>query len=193
MNPELIAGTFGAGVFLLFVIVIYNRLVRLRYAVRSSWSDVDVHLRKRYELVPNLVETVKAYASHERETLTRVTDMRSVAMSARTPSQRARAETGLTDQLRSLFALVEAYPGLKADAHFHDLLKQLREIEDAIEYARRYYNANVRDYNIGIGLFPSNLVAGAFAFDTEEFFNLGGDGRERQAVKVAFTPRRTAT
>ncbi len=186
MNLELIAGSAGAAVFTAFVIVVYNRLVRLRYAVRSSWSDVDVHLRKRYELVPNLVETVKGYASHERETLRRVTEMRTAAMSATTPSEKARAEGGLTDTIRLLLGLVEAYPALKADARFADLMKQLREIEDAIEYARRYYNASVRDYNIGIGVFPSNVVAGAFAFEPEEFFTLSEEARERQPVKVAF-------
>ncbi len=186
MSPEAIAGTVGAAVFIIVVITIYNRLVRLRYAVRSSWSDIDVHLRKRYELVPNLVETVQGYTTHERETLTRVTEMRSAAMRARTPSAKAQAEGLFTETLRSLLVLVEAYPGLKADAHFHDLMKQLRELEDAIEFARRYYNANVRDYNIAIGVFPSNIVAGTFGFAEEEFFALSAGAKEREAVRVAF-------
>lgn len=186
MSPEAIAGSVGAAIFIVAVIVIYNKLVRSRYAVRSSWSDIDVHLRKRYELVPNLVKTVQAYATHERETLARVTETRSAAMRASTPSAKARAESVLTETLRSLLVLVEAYPALKADAHFHDLMKQLRELEDAIEYARRYYNANVRDYNIAIGVFPSNIVAGTFGFAEEEFFALSAGAKEREAVEVMF-------
>ena len=186
MSPEAIAGSIGTATFVVVVIIIYNRLVRLRYAVRSSWADIDVHLRKRYELVPNLVETVQAYTTHERETLTRVTEMRSAAMQARTPSAKARAEGVLTETIHSLLVLVEAYPTLKADAHFHDLMKQLRELEDAIEYARRYYNANVRDYNIAIGVFPSNIVAGTFGFAEEEFFALSADSKAREAPAVAF-------
>lgn len=186
MSPEAIAGSIGAAVFIIIVITIYNRLVRLRYSVRSSWSDIDVHLRKRYELVPNLVETVKAYAAHERETLTRVTETRTAAMQARTPSAKARAEGAFAETLRSLLMLVEAYPALNADAHFRDLMKQLRELEDAIEYARRYYNANVRDHNIAIGIVPSNIVAGTFGFTEEEFFALSAARKEHEPVKVAF-------
>ena len=186
MSTELIAGLVGVSAFLLILVVLYNRLVRLRYVVRSSWSDIDVHLKKRYELVPNLVETVKGYTGHERDTLMKVTELRAAAMRASTPGEKAKAENGLAETLRSLFALVEAYPALKADAHFQDLMKQMRELEDNIEYARRYYNASVRDYNVATEVFPSKIVAAAFAFTPEEFFELGDSEAARQPVKVAF-------
>jgi LemA protein len=185
MNLELTAGFAGLGIFLLILVVIYNRLVRLRYQVRSSWSDIDVHLKKRYELVPNLVETVQGYAAHERETLRKVTELRAAAMKAVTPRGKAGAEQRFTETLRSVFLLEERYPSLKADGHFQQLMTQLRQLEDDIEYARRYYNASVRDFNIATGVFPSSLVAAAFAFTPEEFFALA-DGRERAAVTVSF-------
>ena len=193
MNPEAIAGLVGAGLFVIVVIIIYNTLVRRRYAMRSSWADIDVHLRKRHELVPNLVETVQGYVTHERETLARVTEIRSAAMRAQTPTEKARAEGALSDILRSLLVQVEAYPSLKADAHFETLMKQLREIEDGIEYARRFYNANTRDYNIAIRVFPSNIVAGTFGFAEGEFFALTADSKEREAPRVGFrsTPEGT--
>jgi LemA protein len=179
-------GLIGVGAFLLVVIMIYNRLVRLRYTVRSSWSDIDVHLRKRHDLVPNLVEVVRGYASHERDTLAGVTQLRAAAAQAGGPAEKARAESGLSGMLRSLFALVEAYPALKADVHFQDLTKQLRELDDNIEYARRYYNAGVRDYNVATASFPSSVVASAFAFAPAEFFELGDPEEERKPVRVAF-------
>lgn len=186
MSTELMAGLIGIAVFLLIVMLLYNKLVRLRYVVRSSWSDIDVHLRKRYELVPNLVETVQGYAAHESDTLDRVTELRAAAMQAGTPGEKARAENGLTETLRTLFALVEAYPALKADGHFQDLMKQMRELEDNIEYARRYYNASVRDYNVATAVFPSKIVAAGFSFTPEEFFELTDPELERKPVKVAF-------
>ena len=183
---DVIAGLIGVAIFGLVVVVIFNRLVRLRYVARSSWSDIDVHLRKRYELVPNLVETVKGYAAHERETLTKVTERRNAAMHASGPAAKAKAENGLSEVLRSLFAVVEAYPALKADAHFQELMKQMRELEDNIEYARRYYNATVRDYNIATDVFPSRIVAAAFAFKPEEFFALDNPEVERKPAMAAF-------
>lgn len=187
MSTEIVAGLSGVAVFLLILIWFYNRLVRLRYVVRSSWSDIDVHLRKRYELVPNLVDTVKGYAAHERGTLTKVAELRAAAMQASTPGEKAKAERGLAGVLRSLFALVEAYPGLKADAHFRELMTQLRGLEDNIEYARRYYNAGVRDYNVATAVFPSNVVAAAFVFTPAEFFELDSPEQERKPVDVAFS------
>jgi LemA protein len=162
--------------------------VRLRYHVKSSWSDIDVQLKKRYELVPNLVETVRGYAAHERDTLDKVTERRAAAMKADTPRGKARAEDTFAGTIRTLFVLAEHYPSLQADGHFRDLMVQLREIEDHIEYARRYYNASVRDFNIATGVFPSSLVAAAFAFTPEEFFALSEAAREREAVTVAFAP-----
>ena len=186
MSTELVAGLVGIAIFLLIVMLLYNKLVRLRYAVRSSWSDIDVHLRKRYELVPNLVETVQGYVAHERDTLTQITGFRAAAMKAETPGEKAKAENGLTATLRTLFAVVENYPTLKADGQFQDLMKQMRELEDNIEYARRYYNASARDYNVKTGVFPSTIVAAAFSFTPVEFFELDDPQRERKPVKVAF-------
>jgi LemA protein len=183
------AGLAGIGVFAVLVIWSYNKLVRLRLNVTSSWSDIDVYLRKRHDLVPNLVETVQGYASHERETLTKVTELRAAAMKAGYPAEKARAENMLTETLRSMFALAEAYPALKADGHFQDLMKQLRELEDQIELARRYYNANVRNYNEANQVFPSNVIAGAFAFETADFFELGNPEEVRRPVKVVFAAR----
>jgi LemA protein len=183
------AGLAGVGAFLLLVSWYYNRLVRLRLTVKSSWSDIDVHLRKRHDLVPNLVQTVQGYAAHERETFTKVTQLRATAMGAATPATKARAENMLTETIRSMFALAEAYPALKADLHFQEMMKQLREIEDNIEYARRYYNANVRDYNTAGQVFPSNVVAGAFGFKQVEFFELGNPEETRKPVSVSFATR----
>jgi LemA protein len=178
------------GIFLAVIILgiaIYNKLIRLRNTVKSSWSDIDVQLKKRYDLVPNLVETVKGYASHERGVFENVTKARSMAMHASSPADKAKAENFLTDTLKSLFALAEAYPELKANANFTQLQSQLKELEDAIEYARRYYNAVVRDFNIVIESFPSNIVASSFGFKQEEFFELEAPEVERKPVKVSFS------
>jgi LemA protein len=151
-------------------VVLYNRLVRLRNTVASSWSDIGVLLKKRYDLVDNLVETVKGYAAHERGTLTGVTEARARAASAATPADRAKAEGAFGRSLGALFALAEAYPDLKANAGFLDLQRQLRDLEDQVEHSRRYYNAVVRDYNTLTESFPSNLVATSFGFTRSDFF-----------------------
>jgi len=169
-----------------FGIAIYNKLIRLRNTVKSSWSDIDVQLKKRYDLVPNLVETVKGYAAHERTVFEKVTTARSMAIKASTPADKAKAENMLTDTLKSLFAVAEAYPELKANVNFMQLQSQLKELEDNIEYARRYYNAVVRDFNILIESFPSNIIATSFAFKQEEFFELEAPEVERKPVKVSF-------
>ena len=168
-------------------ILIYNKLVRLRTTVKSSWSDIDVHLKKRYDLVPNLVETVKGYAAHEKSVLENVTMARSAAMKASTPSDRAKAENMFTETLKSLFAVAEAYPQLRANENFMQLQQQLKEVEDNIEYARRYYNAVVRDYNIMTETFPSNIIAGQFRFEKSQFFELEEAAAERKPVKVSFS------
>jgi LemA protein len=178
------------GIFLaviIFGVAIYNRLIRLRNTVKSSWSDIDVQLKKRYDLVPNLVETVKGYASHEKTVFENVTKARSMAMQASTPADKAKAENFLRDTLKSLFALAEAYPELKANANFMQLQSQLKELEDNIENARRYFNAVVRDFNILIESFPSNIIAGSFGFKQEEFFELEAPEAERKPVKVSFS------
>lgn len=169
------------------VILIYNRLIRLRNTVQSSWSDIDVQLKKRYDLVPNLVETVKGYASHEKTVFEKVSEARSLAMRASSPAEKAPAENMLRDTLKSLFAVAEAYPELKANANFLQLQTQLKELEDNIEYARRYYNAVVRDFNILIESFPSNIVASSFRFEKGEFFGLEAPEAERKPVKVSFS------
>jgi len=175
MSMPLLAGVVGVGIFVIIVVFVYNRFVRRRYAVRSAWADIDVHLKKRYDLVPGLVEAVKGYAAHESATLTKVTEVRTAAMKASGPGEKSRTENMLT-----------AYPALKADAHFQTLMTQLREIEDNIEYARRYYNAAVLNYNVAIGVFPANLVASAFSFGPEVFFELGESKEAREPVKVTF-------
>jgi LemA protein len=173
-------------ILVIAVVAIYNKLVRLRNTVKSSWSDIDVQCKKRYDLVPNLVETVKGYASHEKTVFEKVTQARSMAMQAATPQEMARAENMLRDTLKSLFAVAEAYPELKANTNFLQLQSQLQELENNIEYARRYYNAVVRDYNILIESFPSNLIASQFGFKQEQLFQLEAPEAERKPVKVSF-------
>jgi len=173
-------------IIIIAVIAIYNKLVRLRTTVKSSWSDIDVHLKKRYDLVPNLVETVKGYAAHEKTVFEKVTEARSFAMKASTPADKAKAENMFSETLKSLFAVAEAYPELKANTNFQQLQTQLKELEDNIEYARRYYNAVVRDFNILTETFPSNMIANWFRFVKEEFFELEEPGVERKPVKVSF-------
>lgn len=186
MDVKMIAGIAGLAVFTIVVIIFYNRLVRLRYAALRSWSDIDVHLKKRYELLPNLVETVKAYAAHESTTLTQVIERRAMAMKAATPGEKGRAEGMLAETLQRLLAVAEAYPALKADAHFQQLMTQMRELEDNIEYARRYYNASVRDYNIMAEVFPSSIIASAFSFAPREFFELDAPDVERKQIAARF-------
>ena len=165
-------------------ILIYNGLVKLREQVDASWSDIDVQLKRRHDLIPNLVSTVQGYASHERETLEAVIQARNQAMGAQGPEARAEAENQLTGTLRSLFALSESYPQLRANENFLDLQRNLQQLEDAIQRARRYYNAVVRDYNTKIRSVPSNLVANAFSFRPREFFEI--EEGERSVPRVDF-------
>jgi len=174
-------------IVLIGVVLIYNRLVRLRNTVKSSWSDIDVQCKKRFDLVPNLVETVKGYASHEKTLFEKVTEARTMAMKANSPKDLAKAENMLRDTLKSLFAVAEAYPELKANENFLKLQTQLQELENNIEYARRYYNAVVRDYNVMIESFPSNLIASQFNFKQAELFQLETPEVERKPVKVSFS------
>src|SRR5437899_432848 len=175
------------GALVLMVVAIYNGLVRLRAQADAAWSDIDVQLKRRHDLVPNLVETVKGYAAHERGTLDAVVTARNRAAAAAGPAARAEAEGALSQALRQVFALAEAYPQLRAAESFAQLQASLGQIEDAVQNARRYYNAVVRDLNTRIGQFPSNLVAGTFGFAPREFFELTSDA-ERQAPKVSFEP-----
>jgi LemA protein len=184
MTLLIILGIIAVIVFA--AVAIYNKLVRLRNTVKSSWSDIDVQCKKRYDLVPNLVEAVKGYASHEKSVFEKVTQARSMAMQAHSPAEMAKAENMIRDTLKSLFAVAEAYPELKANANFQQLQSQLHELENNIESARRYYNAVVRDYNTLIESFPSNLIASQFKFQKEEFFELEAPAEERKAPRVSF-------
>lgn len=165
-------------------ILIYNSLVKLREQADAAWADIDVQLKRRYDLVPNLVETVRGYAGHEKETLERVIDARARAMDTSGPARRAAAEEGLTDALRTLFALSESYPELRAADNFRQLQSTLSDLEDHIQKSRRYYNAVVRDYNTKIGQVPTNLIAQSFSFKEREFFEIA-EG-ERAAPRVSF-------
>jgi LemA protein len=172
----------------LYAIVIYNGLVSLKNRVGEAWSDIEVQMKVRYNLIPNLVEAVKGYMGHERETLESVTRMRGEAMANQgEPGAQAESENLLAGALKSLFALAENYPELEADRGFLDLQDELAEVENKIQAARRYYNGSVRDLNIKIEQFPSNLVAQAFDFVQAGFFELDeADGAARQPVKVQF-------
>jgi LemA protein len=166
-------------------ITIYNSLVKMRTQAQGAWADIDVQLKRRWDLIPNLVETVKGYASHEKDTLEAVIEARNRAMSASGPADKAQAENMLSGALKSLFALSEAYPQLRAVESFTSLQGTLGEIEDAVQNSRRYYNAVVRDYNTKVEQFPSVLVANAFRFQKEEFFELD-DEAQRDAPTVSF-------
>lgn len=168
-----------------FAIGIYNGLVSLRVQCDNAWSDIDVQLKRRYDLIPNLVETVKGYAAHEKTTLEGVVQARNQAMAAQGPAAKAGAENVLTGALRQLFALAEAYPQLRAVESFNQLQQTLNQIEDTIQNARRYYNAVVRDFNTKIAQFPSNIIAGMFNFKSREFFELSAPA-EREVPKVQF-------
>ena len=159
-------------VIAIYVIIVFNRLVRGRNQVREGWSGIDVQLRRRSDLIPNLVEIVKGYAGHERSVLEEVTAMRTAAMAAGSVPQKAAAEQALQGSIGKLFAVAEAYPQLKANQNFLELQKQMAELEDQLQMARRYYNGTVRDYNIHIQTFPDVLIARVTGFHEEHFFQV---------------------
>lgn len=163
----------------------YNGLVTLRVRVDEAWSDITVQLKRRADLIPNIIDTVKGYATHEREVFERVTSARSETISAGGPEQAAVAESHLQGALKSLFAVAEAYPDLKADASFRQLQGELTNVEEHVQLARRYYNGAARDLNIAVESFPNNLVAGAFGFQTVEYFELE-DAADRAVPDVSF-------
>lgn len=174
---------------LIYVLAIYNRLVSIRAHLRESWADVDVELKRRYELIPNLVQTVKGYAAHERETLERVTELRNQAAANHDDAgSQGRDEQMLIDALRRVFVVVEGYPELKADRNFRELQAQLANTEDRIAAARRFYNGNVRELNQIVEMFPSKLVAGLFGFSRSEYFQIDDD-RQRAVPKVTLHPQ----
>lgn len=171
-------------IIVLFFWFTYNKLVTLKLRVEESWAQIDVQLKRRSSLIPNLVETVKGYAAHEKAVFENVTEARSRLMSAETPGQKAEADNMLTGALKSLFAVAEAYPELKASENFGKLQEELSDTEDKIAYARQFYNQNVMEYNLRLKVFPDVVVANLFGFKAEEFFQ-AGEG-ERADVKVDF-------
>jgi len=185
-----IIGYIVLGVAVLFVvwaIAAYNRFVRLVQRAKEAWADIDVQLKRRYDLIPNLVETVKGYATHEQGTFEKVTAARVAAMDAGSVEAKAKAENMLTDTLKSLFAVAEAYPDLKANTNFLELQRELSDTENKIQASRRFYNTNVRDLNTSIESFPGNVIANMFRFEPREFFELGeGEEAARQPVAVKF-------
>ena len=171
-------------IIVLFVINTYNTLVGLRNKVKDQWAQIDVQLKRRFDLIPNLVETVKGYAKHESDTLEAVVKARNTYLSASTPEAQMKADGELTQAITKLFALSEAYPELKANENFKQLQSELTSTEDKISYARQFYNDIVMKYNNKIEMFPSNIVAGMFNIKTQAFFEVNEE--ERQNVKVQF-------
>ncbi len=169
---------------LLWLMGAYNGLVRLRNQTDEAWSDIDVQLKRRFDLIPNLVETVKGYASHEKEVFEKVTEARAAAMNAQGPEAKGQADNMLSGALKSLFAVAEAYPQLKANENFAKLQDELSDTENKIQAARRFYNGNVRDFNTRMQQFPTNLIASSFGFSRREFFALDNEAaKEPVAVK----------
>ncbi len=169
-------------VIVLWVILAFNRLITLKNRVKEAWADIEVQLKRRYDLIPNLMETVKGYASHERNVLENVTKARVMAMGAKTTKERGEAENMLGSALKSLFAVAENYPQLRASENFLELQRELRDTEDKIQAARRFYNTNVMALNTKIEVFPANIVAKSFGFKQAEFFEL-----EEEAAKEPIT------
>ena len=168
-----------------YVIMAYNGLVRGRNQTKEAWSDIDIQLKRRHNLIPNLVNTVKGYASHEKGTLESVTNARSKALSAGSPEEKAEAENMLSSTLKSLFAISENYPELKANANFLELQRELSDTENKIQSSRRFYNGNARDYNTSLESFPTNVIASMFSFEKVEFFQLESE-QEKAVPEVSF-------
>lgn len=183
MNTGLILILITVGLVLYFIAV-YNALATLKVKIGEAWSQIDVQLKRRTDLIPNLVETVKGYASHEKEVFENVTKARSALMGATTPEQAGQADNLLTGALKSLFAVAEAYPELKAQDGFVNLQKELSDTEDKVAYSRQFYNSVVRQFNEKIVAFPTNIIAGSLGFKQEQFFE--ANESERQSVKVDF-------
>lgn len=174
-------------VIVVWAIVGYNRLVALTNRVQEAWADIDVQLKRRYDLIPNIVETVKGYATHENETLAKVTEMRTKAMSAGTVEEHAAAENMLAGALKSLFAVSESYPDLKANTNFLDLQRELSDTENKLQAARRFYNSVVQELKNALEQFPSNVIGSAFSFKPREFFALAeNEQAAKEPVKVQF-------
>lgn len=173
-------------VVIIWIIAVYNGFVTLRYRVKESWSDIEVQLKRRYDLIPNLIETVKGYMAHERGVFEKVTQARTAAMGAHTAGEHAKTENMLSGALKSLFAVAENYPELKANTNFLELQRELSDTENKIQAARRFYNSNVMAQNTAVDSFPSNIIAQLFRFGREEFFDLDEAPEQREPVKVQF-------
>lgn len=172
-------------VLLMWVMFAYNSFIRLVQRAKEAWADIDVQLKRRYDLIPNLVNTVKAYATHEASVFENVTKARNAAMGATNIEEKGKAENMLTGALKSIFALAEAYPDLKANTNFLELQRELSDTENKIQAARRFYNTNARDLNTKVDSFPSNIIAKSFKFTKIEYFELENES-EREPVKVSF-------
>jgi LemA protein len=185
MSTVLIIILAVAGLVVLWVIATFNSLISLRNRTKEAWSDIDVQLKRRHDLIPNLVETVKGYASHEKELFEKVTEARANAVNAQSPKEKGEAENMLSNTLKSLFAVSENYPDLKASQNFLELQRDLRDTEDKIQASRRFYNGNVRDLNTKIEKFPANIVASAFSFKQMELFEIEAP-EEKEPTSVSF-------
>jgi len=183
MTPLLVIGG-GIAVILLYVWSLYNGFVTLKAQIEEAWSQIDVQLKRRLDLIPNLVSSVKGYAKHEKSVFENVTKARSSLMKAETPEGMAKANDALTGALKSLFAVAESYPQLRANENFLQLQKELSDTEDKVAYARQFYNSTVMDYNVKVRVFPNAIIANAFAFKEQPFFKTTEE--ERKGVKVEF-------
>lgn len=172
-------------IVILWLIFTYNRLITLKNRSKEAWADIDVQLKRRYDLIPNLVETVKGYATHEKEVFEKVTEARARAMGAQTIEEHSKAENYLSQTLKTLFAVAENYPQLRASENFLELQREVRDTEDKIQAARRFYNTNVRDLNIKIESFPANTVAKIFNFSKMDFFEIEGEAA-KEPIKIKF-------
>ncbi|OGC03859.1 hypothetical protein A2276_08430 [candidate division WOR-1 bacterium RIFOXYA12_FULL_43_27] len=168
----------------LYIVGIYNGLITLRTRVEEAWSDIDIQLKRRFDLIPNLINTVKGYAKHESGVFENVTKARAASMQAGSVGEKAAADNMLSSTLKSLFAVAEAYPELKANTNFLELQRELSDTENKISYSRRFYNGNVRDFNIKIQVFPSNIIAGMFKFGAKEMFE--AQESDKEVPKVQF-------
>ncbi len=176
----------AGGVIVLWIIYAFNRLVTLRTRIEEAFSDIEVQLKRRYDLIPNIIETVKGYMGHERSVFENVTQARSAAMGVSDPHAKAEKENALSNTLKTLFAVSENYPDLKANANFLDLQRELADTENKIQAARRFYNGNVRDLNVTVETFPSRIIAGMFGFKKKEFFDLADNSPAQEPVQVKF-------
>jgi LemA protein len=183
MNMILIVSLVLIGLIVVWVIVLFNGLIKLKNRVEEAWSDIDVQLKRRYDLIPNLIETVKGFAKQEREVLESVTEARTRAMGAQDTKDQVEAENMLSDTLKSLFAVSENYPDLKSNENFLELQRELSDTENKIQASRRFYNGNVRDFNTKIQTFPNNMIAGTLQFNEKEFFEAGEEEKKNIDVK----------